>query len=82
MFAEQGGMLTQVVDKNGDGVFVASVMLMQNTGTGAMNSVCAWTNGVRAMLPQTEQIAFMRDPEANVVGNSFLGLRHANMPGR
>jgi uncharacterized protein YtpQ (UPF0354 family) len=66
----QKELLEELHDKTGEDVFVASFTMIQNNQTGALRSYCVWADGVRSLLPRTDQVLFMRmDEEAN---NSVL----------
>jgi len=58
-YNEQQGVLEQRYAAGGEDVFVAAVMVRADNASGETRSVCAWTEGVRAVLPRTDEIAFV-----------------------
>jgi len=52
--------------KNGKDVFVASVILTEEAGTGRYLSMATWTKGVETLLPRVNRIFFvdMDEPES------------------
>lgn len=58
-YAGQKELLEQLHQKAGDDVFVASYNAFHSQG-GEFFSHCIWPNGVRALLPRTEKVAFVR----------------------
>lgn len=62
-YGEQKELLDQLHAKTEKDVFVASFSAIQNKETGALLSYCVWADGVSALLPQAEQVFFMRMAE-------------------
>jgi hypothetical protein len=58
-YDEQKAVLEEQAEARGDDVFVASVLLVTDEATGESASLCTWTEGVRSLLPRTDQIAFV-----------------------
>jgi hypothetical protein len=59
-YAEQGQILKAGLAKRNEDVFVAAFMLLEDKRTGSKSSLTTWAEGVEAMLPETETIAFGR----------------------
>jgi hypothetical protein len=66
--AEAANNIQQLVQSIvGEEVFVASVMLRENVATGHAETVCAWTQDVPTLLPETDRVGFVtRDGKALV----------------
>jgi hypothetical protein len=58
-YNEQKTVLEQRHAAAGDDVFVAAVLLRTDNASGETRSVCTWTEGVRTLLPRTDEIAFV-----------------------
>lgn len=57
-YAEQKELLDGTTDED---IFVASYMAMQNKDSGHFITYCVWGKNVLALLPRTDQIAFMQE---------------------
>ncbi|MEK6423590.1 MAG: hypothetical protein V4801_28715 [Burkholderia gladioli] len=56
-YADQRTMLDELHAKQGRDVFVATCSVVQNDD-GSLRSLCVWTEGAHALLPETEVVAF------------------------
>jgi hypothetical protein len=58
-YHEQKQLLDKLHAKQGIDIFTASLTAMQDTSTGTIWTYCVWANGVEALLPRTDKIAFL-----------------------
>jgi hypothetical protein len=64
-YTDQKELLEQLHTARHEDIFVASFSGIQDSKTGQMSSYCIWPRGVRALLPETEEIFLMDgDPQA------------------
>ncbi|HWB13229.1 MAG TPA: DUF1444 family protein [Pirellulales bacterium] len=66
-YHDQKELLERHCQARGDDAFVATYSAQQDRTTGAVASFCAWTKGVRSLLPKTDLIGFIAGGE--VVGD-------------
>ena len=59
-YDEQANALQALHEKTGDDVFVAKYTVLQHKETGIIHTRCAWTEGMRTLLPRTDEVAFIR----------------------
>ncbi|MDJ0850599.1 MAG: hypothetical protein QNK04_19675 [Myxococcota bacterium] len=62
-YGDQKAMLEARHEETGEDVFVASILVIEDPKTGRRDTVGTWSEGVDTLLPQTDYIAFLRDPE-------------------
>jgi len=60
-YEQQKEALEAIHAQSGEDVFVASCTVMQNQETGRLWSYSLWAEGLRALLPHTEVIAFVSE---------------------
>ncbi|MEZ0230238.1 MAG: hypothetical protein ACAI25_16570 [Planctomycetota bacterium] len=67
-YDEQKSLLDALHEKQGHDEFVATFMVFEDKETGQLGSLTTWSEGVRALLPATDRVAFTSaDDEAQVV---------------
>ena len=59
-YNDQKELLDQIHEQNGEDVFVASFSALQNKETGRLSSYSIWSQGISSLLPQTDDIVFLR----------------------
>lgn len=59
-YADQKELLDALDEKNGTDIFVASYSAIEKKDTGDLVSYCVWSDGVEALLPQTQKVLFLR----------------------
>jgi hypothetical protein len=59
-YGDQAEALKALHEKTGEDVFVASFSALKKNDTGEVRSYCVWSEGVVALLPQTDDIMFFR----------------------
>jgi hypothetical protein len=64
-YGEQKPVLEERARVGGDEVFVASVLLATDPGSGETTTVCSWTEGVPSLLPRSDRIAFVSPGETD-----------------
>ena len=64
-YHEQKQLLDALHEQRGEDVFVAAYSAMQHKDTGEVATYSVWAKGVLTMLPITDQIALMRDEDAD-----------------
>ncbi len=57
-YAEQKGLLEKLYEKTHVDLFVATAMLIQDDKTHDVFTACVWSDGVNALLPRTDIVAF------------------------
>ncbi len=62
-YGSQKELLDARLRQAGEDVFVANVLVMEDPKSGRRDSLCTWTEGVDTLLPKTDYLAFLRDPE-------------------
>ena len=70
-YEEQKGLLDALHKKIGVDLFVASVMVMEDRSSKDLSSVATWAEGVDALLPRVDKIAFIGadgGDEPNILG--------------
>jgi hypothetical protein len=60
-YTDQKDLLEKSLQRRQDEVFIASFMAMRHKATGEIISFCSWAEGVPALLPRTDRIAFIRE---------------------
>lgn len=63
VYADQQALLSSVLEKDALDVFVASFSGAENSDTGQKFSYCVWSEGVDAMLPETQYIELMTEAD-------------------
>lgn len=66
-YAEQGALLQQLNEKRGDDVYVAKYDLFQKSADDELMSFTTWAGGIASLLPHTDFIGFVEDPDAEPV---------------
>jgi hypothetical protein len=66
----------KVLERNGEDVFYASLMVFSENGTDEVHSLATWGLGVHALLPKAESIVFMKTKEtmARVEWNAAMKI--------
>ena len=59
-YSEQKTLLDEWNERNGEDLFVASYSVVRNNQTGVLSSYSVWGEGIPTLLPETEEIAFVR----------------------
>ena len=59
-YNDQKELLDAMHDQAGEDVYVASFSALQNKETGRVTSYSVWSEGVHALLPQTDAVMFFR----------------------
>jgi hypothetical protein len=59
-YEEQKRLLDALHEKTGQDIFVASYVVTRQKDGGVMTSYSTWTDGVDALIPQADRIAFVR----------------------
>jgi hypothetical protein len=57
-YADQAEMLNKRHQRDGVDIFVASYSGITDKATGNMTSYCMWSDGVEALLPETDEVMF------------------------
>lgn len=70
-YAEQKSLLDTLHERDGIDLFVASYTAVQHRHTGRVASFCAWTRGVDALLPRTDDVV-LTDPDETDEARRFL----------
>ncbi len=60
MYADQVTLLNRRREQTGEGVFAATFSGIADQATGCPLSYCVWGDGIDALLPETDQVFFMR----------------------
>jgi len=60
-YSRQKEVLEQLLEANGHDIFVANMRAFRSTG-GDIFTSCSWTEGVEALLPETDRLDFVRLP--------------------
>ncbi len=59
-YNDQKELLDQIHQHTGEDVFVASFSALQNKATGRLSSYSIWSQGISSLLPQTDDVVFLR----------------------
>jgi hypothetical protein len=60
-YGQQKQYLDAIYKRDGVDLFVASCLMNEDKTSGAISTVCAWTNGVKSSFPETEKVALLID---------------------
>jgi hypothetical protein len=78
--AEAANNIQQLVQSIvGEDIFVASVMVRENDITGHAETVCAWTQDVPTLLPETDRVGFVTQDGKAVVADAPWDLVRATV---
>jgi hypothetical protein len=72
-YANQGEALKALNEKAGHDVHVADCSLLRRKDTDEVTSYCVWSDGVEALLPETDVIFFFRmkgEKDGEIVANA------------
>jgi hypothetical protein len=73
-YNDQKELLDQIYQQSGEDLFVASFSALQNKQSGRISSYSIWSQGIASLLPETDDIVFLRaDPAADKVEVAAAG---------
>ena len=73
-YNDQKELLDQIHQQTGEDLFVASFSALQNKQTGRISSYSVWSQGVPALLPQTDDLVLLwPDPAADKISVAAAG---------
>ncbi len=70
-YSRQKEVLEALLEGNGHDIFVANLRAFRST-TGAIFTSCSWTEGVEALLPETDRLDFVRLPPDGDAANGTV----------
>ena len=72
IYSDQTEILNNRMELTGEGTFSASFSCLKDELTGALRSYCMWAENLEALLPETDEVFFVR-PKDNEEGVDIVG---------